>query len=380
MKHYTIKLLSLLSLFAFATTAYSLPSTGDSNYAVQVSQDGKEVIEYRALVWIDKGSMERYGGEAAFREKLDKMFMQTTEFFNGSPNRFNYYFRFVPAGIRVYDTEGDRSKVDSFKKQAFGKLDTERYDYVLFLALDALTNETCCGGGGESGQCVVIYHRTLKEQEERGDIFSRQPPVQGAYSDLAHEYGHIRGATDLYQYMIKAEDNPVSHVELVPPFCNMGTSFGVWSDYCYALFNYTARDKQMDRDLTKKIFPEKLRIHVVQNGKEIPGAQVKFYGTRAGGSHNKRDVYPEAYRTFQTDVRGTIEVTDLYKLYHPDYGAPGTPPKEPIDLFPYTYWFSFVVEASNGAAKGYVWLPDFVLQERYLRTGEKVHTVTLKLE
>ncbi|WPX41295.1 hypothetical protein QET93_004155 [Akkermansia sp. N21116] len=369
----------LWSLVLAMMVFWPLSSKGSDSFPLSLGKE-QEVIEYRALVWADKGSVERYGGETIFRKKLNRMFAQTTEFFNESPNRFHYYFRFVPAGLRMYDTQGDRNRIDFFKKQAFGKLDTGMYDYVVFFALDAVASGTSCGGGGESGQCVVMCYRTLEEQAKNGDIFSKEPPLQGTYSDLGHEYGHMRGATDLYQYKILAEDNPVSHKDLNPPPCNMGTGFRVWSDYCSALFNYTARQKQLDRELPKKIFPEKLVIKVMKHGQLVPGASVRFYGTRAGGAHNRRDVYPDAFRTFQTAPNGMVEIMNLYELYHPAPGAPGTPPKQPVDLFPYSYWFSFLVEAVCGDTKSYAWLPDFVLQEDYLRTGKKKYELILKVE
>ena len=57
----------------------------------------KDTIEYRAQVWVDKTDLERYGGEEDFKKNLKKMFHNTTRFWNESPNKFNHYFRFVPA-------------------------------------------------------------------------------------------------------------------------------------------------------------------------------------------------------------------------------------------------------------------------------------------
>ena len=352
------------------------PAAASDSFRKQKTEE-RENIDYRALVWIDKGSVERYGGEEVFRGNLEKMFRDTTYFFNESPNKFDYHFTFVPAGIHGYDMEGDRSRIEEFRKQAFGKLDTDKYDYVLFLALDSDKNVTSCGGGGASGQCVVMYCRTLEAQKKGSGLFDKVPPVQGPYSDLGHEYGHMRGATDLYQYKISAADNPVSHEELKPPACNMGTGFKVWSDYCSALFNYTAKQKQLDSRLGRKIFPRKWTIRVFADGKPASDVSVRFYGTRAGGAHNHRDVYPKPYRTFQTNDEGHVEVTDLYGFFHPAGDDPNIPSKSPVDMFPYFYWFNFLVEASYGDRKEYVWVPDFVLQEKYLTTGEDTFETVL---
>lgn len=84
----------------------------------------KDTIEYRAQVWVDKTDLERYGGEEDFKKNLKKMFHNTTRFWNESPNKFNHYFRFVPAEeLYVYDIQGDKNKYDEFKNKAYGPLD-----------------------------------------------------------------------------------------------------------------------------------------------------------------------------------------------------------------------------------------------------------------
>ena len=123
----------------------------------------KDTIEYRAQVWVDKTDLERYGGEEDFRRNLKKMFHYTTLFWNESPNKFEHYFRFVPAEeLHIYDIRGDRKRYEDFRRQAFGKMDTSKADFVLFLALNAESEGLSCGGGGESGQAGVraVLYRT----------------------------------------------------------------------------------------------------------------------------------------------------------------------------------------------------------------------------
>src|SRR5699024_7437823 len=128
-------------------------------------------------------------------------------------------------------------------------------------------------------------------------------PKRGVYSDLAHEYGHMRGATDLYQYIINAEDNPVNHKAYKGPKTIMvsATDYKAWSDYESYLFNHTAHQKQLEPDLNKQIFPDTLQIMVKSDDKPLKEVSVKLYGTRAGGAKNNRDVYPEPFKTNRTD-------------------------------------------------------------------------------
>ena len=46
------------------------------------------------------------------------MFHNTTRFWNESPNKFNYYFRFVPADeLCVYDIQGDKDRYGEFRER-----------------------------------------------------------------------------------------------------------------------------------------------------------------------------------------------------------------------------------------------------------------------
>lgn len=332
----------------------------------------KDTIEYRAQVWIDKTDLERYGGEADFKKNLKKMFHNTTRFWNESPNKFNHYFRFVPVEeLYVYDIQGNRDRYDEFKDKAFGPMDTDKADFVLFMALDAKKGGLSCGRGGKSGQAVVMCY--IKAQQ---NIFTDALyPNQGTYSNLGHEYGHVRGAADMYQYLISAEKNPISHERFDPPKCNMGTGYRMWSDYCSALFNFEAYKKQVSGNLDEQTFPQKMKLKVTKNGKSRKGVTINFYGTRAGF----RDVYPQAFRTLTTDRKGEVLVENVYKLYYPDLDSPGVPPKQPKDEFPYSRWYCFLLEVIDGDTKEYVWLPDFEIRTDFLVTGRDTYEQTISL-
>lgn len=318
-----------------------------------------DTITYRAQVWAEIHDIKEYGGKKIFKKKLKEFFKNTTWFWNTSPNKFKYYFRFVPAGLRVYNNHEDKDNYRKNLDKAFGELDTTKYDYVLFLGLNAKENGTWTSGGGASGQAVVVCLRTSKNQEKYGSIFAKQPPEKGTYSDLGHEYGHMRGATDLYQYVITPENNPVNHKAYNPPASNMGTGFHVWSDYESTLFNYDAYQKQLNPNLTKNIFPDTLQIRVLVHGTPHANVTVKLFGTRAGGANNNVDVYPQPFRIFTTNENGVINITDVYKLYHPSLDDLRIPP---LNAFPYHYWFSFLIQAEYEGKKEYVWVPDWETQ------------------
>lgn len=318
----------------------------------------KDTITYRALVWVEKSDIQWYGGQSEFRRKSLELFENITSFWNNSPNKFEYYFRFVPSGFKVYDNEGDPSNYKKNRDNAFDLIDTSKYDFSVFFALNA-ENDGLWAGTGKSGQAVIVDYKTRKGQKDNGDIFSKKPPEFGEYGNIAHEFGHFRGATDLYQYMISADDNPVNGKAFAPPKSIMRyAQDAVWDDYCSLLFNYTAYQRQLNKNLLQEVFPDVLRIKVLVNGRRKSKVPIKIYGSRAAGKNNNRDFYPNPYLTLTTNKKGIAEWQNVYRLFHPDRKADNSN-LPPSDAFPYNYWFSFLIEAEYKGEKQYIWLPDW---------------------
>lgn len=341
-----------------------------------------ETVEYRAQVWVDKADLAHYGGERVFKNNLKKLFRNTTRFWNESPNKFKYYFSFVPGeDLHIYDIQGNKANYDKYKNEAFGDLDITKYDFVLFFALDVDKGKggLSCGGGGKSGQSVVMAYL-----EKSTNIFTdAEYPMKGTYSNLGHEYGHVRGAQDIYQYKISAESNRVSREAFIPPACNMGTGYRVWSDYCSAVFNYTAHQKQLEKDWRRKTFPDKLLVRVTKGGQPLNHVKVNFWGTRAGGYFGGPDVYDaEGNSPFlkkTTNNNGELTISNVYEMYHPNSGTPNIPPKSPKDEFPYSRWYCFLVEIIDGSTKKYVWLSDLDICADHLSTSKDTYTLEVAL-
>ena len=99
-----------------------------------------ETITYRAQVWVEKNDMEElYGGERLFRQNLEALFRNTTTFWNESTNKFDYRFEWVVGegddNLVIYEIgSGVKTKeqYNVYKNKAYGTLNTEKYDFVLF--------------------------------------------------------------------------------------------------------------------------------------------------------------------------------------------------------------------------------------------------------
>lgn len=135
-----------------------------------------ETITYRAQVWVEKNDMEElYGGERLFRQNLEALFRNTTTFWNESTNKFDYRFEWAMGegddNLVIYDIKSgvkSQAEYNVYKDKAYGTLNTEKYDFVLFLALRCTKGGLSCGGGGASKQSVVQAYF-----EEGHDILQR---------------------------------------------------------------------------------------------------------------------------------------------------------------------------------------------------------------
>lgn len=336
-----------------------------------------EVMEYRALVYANAEVVnERYGGARKFNQGLQGLFYNVTRFWNNSNNKFKYYFQFVPAGLKLYPT----AEYDDYKKEAAGPLDSQ-YDFVVFFNLDARGNGASCGGGNH-GQSIVWYEKTAKDQDDYGDIFNNgvYPTKWGVYNTLGHEFGHYRGATDIYQYGIPASNNPISREAFEEPKCNMNDSGEwKWSDYASAVFNYTAKSKRLPKDYMSQRFPESIEISITRNGLPVNGAIVKLYGCRGGGdkglNNTSPDVYHIPFRTYTADANGKVMIQNAERLYQVDRNQESNLPEK----LPWNYWFNFLVEVMDeSGAKVYQWMPDLEIQRDHLENGTKVYLMEIK--
>lgn len=342
----------------------------------------KETMEYRALVYANEEVVNgRYGGYDKFNQGLQGLFQNVTGFWNASKNKFKYNFRFVPTGLKLYPT----AQYDEYMKVISTSLDSQ-YDFVVVFNLDASSNGGSCGNGGK-GYSIIWITKTAKDQDVYGDIFHNgvYPTTWGVYNTMGHEFGHYRGATDIYQYNIPAANNPINGQAFEAPRCNMnGSGDWIWSDYSSAVFNYTAKWKRLPLDYPSQRFPESIEISVIgKDGVPVNGATVKLYGCRGGGENKDRvtngstgpDVYPVAFRTLTTNANGKVLIQEAEYLYQVRRSQePNLPEK-----LPYEYWYNFLVEATDGnGMKAYQWMPDLEIQRDHLENGTKVYPMEIK--
>lgn len=331
-----------------------------------------DTIEYKVYIYADRPSVDRLGGTDGFKLQLVDLFHKATIYWNESSHKkLKHYTRYTAAYLDVY--EGSSQSQELRNTIYNGTFDFSKYDVIVFFDLFQDNGETGNGGaahgnGSNSRSVVTVFAGPGEEK----NIFT-----DNTYRTLVHEFGHYRGVTDMYQYVIASKDNPVNNISYEPPKCIMwNAADGVWSDYAAKIINYTAQSKQIGKDYDDffgSLYPKNIEITVLLNGKPKRGIPVKLYGSRAGGSTHGRDVWPEAFKSYQTDKEGKILITNVRDIYIPDRK---THPELPESL-PYGRWFSFIVEASYGSVKKYGWLPEYEIQMGFFEEDQDTYKLTI---
>ena len=350
--------IGLLAIFVF--WACSSDSDSEPIPAPQpppvVEEPGE--LEFRVLVYVDEASVKGHlgGSDRVVRAQMDKLFRNVTNFWNKGSNKLKYKYCYTVADLVVYQGS---SRDAVFQKKVYNDpIDFGKYDVTVLFDCLQDNGETYKGGAGHSGG-----------SDKRSVVEVRADPGKGkeiftddTYKTLAHELGHYRGVTDMYQYLIDAKDNPVSHQSFdVPPCIMKWTSDGVWSEYAVNCMNLSAGAKQIGKvfpDFFDSLYPKKIEINVTVSGKSEKGVVVKIYGSRAGATGRNRDIYPEVFVEGKTNTNGQYVLNDAKKYFNPKANGFTNVP----DDLPYGRWFGFLAEIISGNNKKYVWMPEWEVQ------------------
>ena len=315
-------------------------------------------LEFRVLVYVDEASVKGHlgGSERRVKSEMDILFSKTSNFFKAGSKELKYKYSYTVADIVVYQGS---SQDATFRKRVYNDpIDFSKYDVTVLFDCLQDNGETgnggaAHGGGSDNRSVVTVFANPGKKKE----IFT-----DDTYKTLAHELGHYRGVTDMYQYLIDAKDNPVSHQSFdVPPCIMKWTSDGVWSEYAVNCMNLSAGAKQIGKvfpDFFNSLYPKKIEINVTVSGKPEKGAVVKIYGSRAGATGRNRDIYPEVFVEGKTDTNGQYVLNDVKKYFNPKANGFANVP----DDLPYGRWFGFLAEVISGNSKKYVWMPEWEVQ------------------
>ena len=349
-------------LFWTACSGENLTNTDDET---EGTGDQDEVVldtvEFRGLVYLDSPSIEGHlgGSERIVRQKMEKLFNDVTLYWNNcGKGRLNFYYRYVLGDIIPYDCG---SNDPDLNKMVYNDpMDFSKYDFViLFDALQDKTDDRGSGGahgGGSDSRSVITV---IAEKNKPKDIFD-----ETTRNTLTHELGHYRGVTDVYQYIIEAEDNPVSHEKFDTYKCIMNwAAAGEWCDYAVNCMNLAGDAKRIGiefPDFFNSLYPKSMEFDVTVGGKPERGIMIELYPSRAGASDHPRDIYSVALVSGKTNSDGKWILSDFK-----NYIVPNKDKHPEINIPPslsYGRCFGFLAKVSYGTSVKYKWMSEIDIQ------------------
>ncbi len=222
-----------------------------------VSAQDKEIWEFKVLIGVESRTAKEYGDVNALKKIMKTVFDTVNHKFN-APDVFDGKFKFIADSVYVFTADNRMARNRCFKPHP---------NHLIHVVVNGYDT----GGGYYGTPHSAIYHAWGMEQD--GGPFATK-----AVDGIVHEFGHARGAIDIYACKVSKDKNPVNNEGFKGPESIMNYCYGAtkWDDHSRAIINKSA-DSSNSLQL-KDLFPKRIRISAThKNGKSIDGAQIKFY-------------------------------------------------------------------------------------------------------
>lgn len=255
--------------------------------------------------------------------------------FNSSPS-FNGLYNFHVDSVYVFDGPAQNEVFRSHP----------RFQYCVVVD-GKFTTPTV--GGGWYGGTQTIYH-SWGWNEWDG------PFASFATDGLTHEFGHARGAIDIYALQVDGTKNPVNGQSFEPVSSIMNYPYGniTWDEHTTNLLNSTA-DRPLEGDQwIVRPFPNTIGINVTnQQGVPLSNATIEVYPV----DWYSATVTATPVLTVTTDGTG-------------NYTFPTNPFRPSSSGFPWTMRYgNFLIKATYGSSVQYKWMPIYDVQNLYFKGG-----------
>jgi hypothetical protein len=206
-------------------------------------------------------------------------------------------------------------------------------------------------GGGWYGSYRTIYHSWPWN-------YFDGPFAKTATDGLTHEFGHARGAIDIYGLRVDGKNNPVSQETFEPMKSIMNYPYGniTWDEHTTNLLNSTAGSPITGEKYITEAFPDTIAIKVVNaRRRAIKNAMVAVYPVN-WFSYSVTDT---PILTAKTDNNG------IYQFLSNPY-QPAT------NNFPWHIRYgNFLIKAVVNSVTVYTWMPLYDVQNTYFKKGAK---------
>ena len=219
-------------------------------------------------------------------------------------------------------------------------------------------SEKAANEGGWYGREQAIIHGWAAAD---GGVFSAN-----ATDGLTHEFGHSRGAVDVYDETVTAANNPVSHETYTPPAGIMTYPYGVstWDAYSTGVINAGKDSVSSGAPVVDTAFPGMQVVVRTAAGRTVSGAQVQLY--------------PEAWGSGEvstTPTQSGVTGADGRLALDANPFAPGVPGQSWNLAAP-----NFVVKVVAGGETGYGFLPLSSVGGWYFTHPGQVYTLAIAIK
>jgi hypothetical protein len=217
------------------------------------------------------------------------------------------------------------------------------------------TEATGAPGGWYGGDQAILHDWPTS----MGGVFAAY-----ATDGLTHEFGHSRGAVDLYQESVPAANNPVSGASFSAPTSIMTYPYGVttWDRYTIGIINHSKTTIYQGAPVVDASFPS-MRVLVKNSaGVAVTGAAVTLYPVTWGAASVQATAV----------MSGTTGTGGYFRLKSNPF-KPGIV-GEPWNLAAP----NFVVKATRNGHTGYGWLPLTTVGAWYFQHPGTTYTLTIK--
>ncbi len=254
--------------------------------------------------------------------------------FNSSAN-FNGIYNFRVDSVYVFD--------GSAQNEIFRSLNT--FDYRMVInGFSPVTS-----GGGWYGSTHTIYHNWPWN-------YFNGPFGSTATDGVTHEFGHARGAVDIYALQVGAQQNPVNGTQFVAISSIMNYPYGniLWDEHTTSVLNRTGGAPINGEQYITSAFPDTIRVKVTDSqGTILPFASVTVYPVE--WYSNTLSASPVI--TSSTNQKG------IYRFSANPFG-PST------NGYPWHIRYcNFLVKAVYNGVASYQWMPLYDVQNAYFRNG-----------
>jgi len=257
-----------------------------------------------------------------------------TRQFPSSPT-FNGLFNFYIDTIYIFDGSAQREISKPHNRR----------DYKLII--NGFSAES--SGGGWYGSYKTIYHNW------KWDYFGG--PFAGYATDgLTHEFGHARGAIDIYALKVDADKNPVNHTAFQPIQSIMDYPYGNirWDEHTVNIINSTGSAPVLNESYITTAFPANLII------KSTDSQGIPLENTAI-------DLYPVNWFSYSVSPVSSYKAGTTNKglfRFPVNPFQPGT-----VDYPWHIKYSNFLVKATYKKDTLFQWMPLYEVQNTFFKQG-----------